>query len=203
MAEMDRRVRRTRRLLRDALVELIQKQGYDSITIQNIVDRADLSRATFYLHYKDKDELLASSLEEMFDELLSSLSEPLFRSQDIATEQEPSVVAFRHVQEYSSLYKALLLGDRGVSYVIHRELQYIARISEKQIAWLLPRDTQPLVPIEILARHIAGALFGLILWWLENDMPRSPEEMGLFFRQMAMGGLTATLNLNGPAPSVS
>ena len=76
---MDRRVRRTRRRLRDALIQLIMEKGYDNVTIQNITDAADLSRATFYLHYTDKDELLASSLEEMFDELLDSVKDIMLR----------------------------------------------------------------------------------------------------------------------------
>lgn len=184
---VDRRVRRTRRRLRDALIDLIMDLGYDNITIQNITDRADLSRATFYLHYKDKDELLANSLEEMFDELVDSLDSPIFGDNGSAGDQ-PGVLAFEHVAQYSDLYKALLLGDRGVTYVIYREIQYIAGIAKKQLAHLLPDDADKEslpVPLDVMAHHMAGALFSMILWWLENDMPYSPEQMGRMFHRMS------------------
>ena len=63
MAKMDRRAQRTRELLQKALIELISERGYDAITIQDIVDRANLGRTTFYLHYNSKDELFMSCHE--------------------------------------------------------------------------------------------------------------------------------------------
>lgn len=199
---MDRRVRRTRRRLRDALIELVLEQGYDTITIQNITDRADLSRATFYLHYNDKDELLANSLEEMFDELVESLREPLFSDDWAASDPPPSVLAFQHVEEYAELYKALLLGDRGVAYVIYREIQYIARIVEKQLQILLQSsaDEELPVPVEIAAQHMAGALFSMIVWWLENDMPHDAQYMGKMYHRMALPGVLSALGLPQKLP---
>lgn len=193
----DCRVRRTHRRLRDALIELILEQGYDTITIQAIADRADVSRATFYLHYKDKDELLANSLEEMFDELVASLEGPLFSGdpQRQPPPTPPAVLAFRHVAEYSSLYKALLLGDRGVAYVIYREIDYVARIAQQQIEMLYPTSAPPPVPVEIAAQHVAGSLFGLILWWLEHGMPYSAEAMAQHFEQMINPAILSALGL--------
>lgn len=185
---MDRRVRRTRRSLRNALIDLILETGYDNITIQNITDRADLSRATFYLHYKDKDELLANSLEEIFEELVESLDNPIFDAHPERDQAAPGVMAFQHVEEYSDLYKSLLLGERGVTYVIYREIQYIARIAREQIMRLLPEGTELsdlAVPVDVIAHHIAGSLFTMILWWLEQDMPHPAEEMGQMFHRMS------------------
>jgi len=197
MPKLDRRVRRTRRRLREALIALIMETGYDRITIQNITDRADLSRATFYLHYKDKDELLANSLETMFDELVESLNDSIFSEQWTQSDTPPSIYAFRHVQEYSDLYKALLLGDRGVTYVIYREIKYIARIAQCQLDVLLKdHDQKQLqVPVAVAAQHMAGALFSMILWWLENDMPRTPEEMGQMFHCLEVPGLMNAFKL--------
>ena len=120
MEKLDRRVRRTRRRLRDALIQLILKKGYDNVTIQDITDAADLSRATFYLHYKDKDELLAGSLEEMFDELMASVKDIMLRRKmELDDQNPPSLPAFQHVADYAELYKSLL-GDTGVSSVMNR-----------------------------------------------------------------------------------
>jgi AcrR family transcriptional regulator len=171
--------------------------GYDNITIQNITDRADLSRATFYLHYKDKDELLANSLEEIFEELVESLDNPIFDRHPETEAASPGVLAFRHVEEYSDLYKSLLLGERGVTYVIYREIQYIARVARQQIMNLLPEDTSLdslTVPVDVLAYHIAGSLFTMILWWLEQDMPHPAEEMGRMFHQMSRPAVMSALD---------
>lgn len=186
---LDRRVRRTRRRLRDALIRLILEQGYERITIQNITDAADLSRATFYLHYKDKDDLLVNSLEEMFDELVASLKQPIWLGAvEEGSEVPVSVIAFRHVAEYAALYKALLLGERGVTYAINRSMEYLARVSQQQIirqveTLQLDADTLPVAP-EVIAWSSAGALFTLILWWLENDMPYTPEDMAHMHSRM-------------------
>ena len=196
--KVDRRVRRTRRRLRDALIELILEKGYDNITIQEITDRADLSRATFYLHYENgKDELLANSLEEMFDELVESMQDLVYeQSLDAKETDVPSLLAFRHVAEYHQLYRSLL-GDKGVTSVIYRTLNYIARISQRQLEGLKEqRDiTETPVPIEVAARHTAGSLFAMVSWWLENDMPYPPEEMAQFYHVMTVPGIKATMGM--------
>jgi AcrR family transcriptional regulator len=71
--KIDRRKQRTRRMLRDALLALIVEKGYDDLSVQDITEKADLRRATFYLHYADKDELLATVLREIFDALVKEL----------------------------------------------------------------------------------------------------------------------------------
>lgn len=198
MKKLDRRVRRTRRHLRDALIQLILEQGYDSITIQELTDTADLSRATFYLHYKDKDELLAISLEEMFDELLGSVKELMLRGKpEIEDSNTPSLPVFQHVAEYADLYRSLL-GDQGVSSVINRTLTYIARIAEEQYRILIGDGNEDdlLIPIEVASRHLAGALFAMVSWWLENDMPHTPEEMAQMFHRLTVPSILSAIGHN-------
>ena len=189
---VDRRVRRTRRRLRDALLELIVEMGYGDITIQNITDRADLSRATFYLHYDDKDDLLVSTLEAMFDELLENSQETIFKGDWLNNQPPVSLVAFEHVAEYSALYK-VLLGERGVTYVINRVLQYLARIAESNIRQIISDEDELGLPLGIVAYHMAGSLFTLILWWLENDMPYSPDLMARAFHRLAVPGVAESI----------
>ena len=193
---LDRRVRRTRRRLHDALIQLILEKGYDNVTIHEITEQADLSRATFYLHYKTKDELLASSLEEMFDELMESVQELMLKRQlDTSYDGDaPSLPAFKHVAEYSDLYKSLL-GEKGVSSVINRILNYIARIGAKQYRLIIDgqdEDELP-VPIEVTARYMAGAMFSMVSWWIEQDMPYSPEDMAKHFDTMTVPAVMTAL----------
>lgn len=194
MRKTDRRVRRTRRLLHQALKDLVLEKNYETITVQDITDRADLSRATFYLHYKDKDELLAHSLEEMFDELVDQLKDPADLHDLWIDGESPALIAFRHVQEHHQMYKALL-GERGVSYVITREINYLAQIAFQRITAILPQGYESPVPLEILSQHIAGSLYTIIVWWLENDMPHSPEYMARTLHNLSIPGVMNALGL--------
>jgi AcrR family transcriptional regulator len=76
----DRRVRRTRELLRSALLSLIQEKGYERITVRDILDRADVGRSTFYAHYRDKDELLQSGFEDVRSALAAEMQPEASRS---------------------------------------------------------------------------------------------------------------------------
>lgn len=194
MKKVDRRVRRTRRLLHDALKQLVLEASYENITIQDITDRADLSRATFYLHYKDKDELLAESLETMFDELVATMKEPDELPGMWIDGEAPALIAFNHVKEHHQLYKALL-GERGVSYVINREITYLAQIALTRISKILPEDFTSSVPLDLLAHHIAGSLYTLIVWWLERDMPYSTDYMARTFHNISIPGVMNALGI--------
>lgn len=205
MPKPDRRVRRTRRRLRDALIELIPLKGYDQITVQDITDHADLSRATFYLHFADKDDLLASSLEEMFDELVQSLPGPLFRLPDVPTngnrsakaQHSTSIMVFDHVYTNQVLYKALLIDNRGVHYVLYREIQYLALLAEAQLARVTPAErAEGTLSYALIAHHIAGSLFSLILWWLENDLRQSPADMAQAWEQLTLPSIISGLSFS-------
>jgi AcrR family transcriptional regulator len=122
--KIDRRKQRTRQLLRESLQVLILEQGYDAITIQEITDHANLGRATFYLHYRDKDELLVDALETMFDQLVQQIDR-LSPQHILELEAPPSLIAFRHVQVHHDLYR-VMLSERGIAFVIKRVRRYLA-----------------------------------------------------------------------------
>ena len=104
MAKMDRRAQRTRELLQKALIELISERGYDAITIQDIVDRANLGRTTFYLHYNSKDELFMSCHEAIIREFHIGLLHPLSREELLSAETPPEMTsAYRHLEEGRAL----------------------------------------------------------------------------------------------------
>ncbi|MBK8135579.1 MAG: TetR/AcrR family transcriptional regulator [Chloroflexi bacterium] len=110
MEKQDRRVRKTQRALSDALVELILEKGYDTITIKDITDRADVAHATFYRHYGDKDELLRRKLEEIVGEIEALTREPTLKNSE-------GYLIFKHAQENSNLYRILLGGQEPFRYV--------------------------------------------------------------------------------------
>src|SRR5579863_9077562 len=102
--KIDRRIQRTHELLREALMALIEERGYEPISIQDITDRANVSRTTFYLHFRDKDDLLFTTMEELYDNLVEHVHiAPLREASDINGMVDSS--DFRHVAEYAKFYR--------------------------------------------------------------------------------------------------
>ena len=187
--KLDRRVIRTRQLLRDALMELILEDGYDAVTVQDIAERANVGRATFYLHYAGgKEELLLSNLEVIYDELVARIK-TLKREPFISGQRRPSQIAFEHAAEQRDLYLILLRGQ-GATALAQRIREYLAGLIQQEL--LEQREDSP-VPPEIVANYMAGSLIALITWWLENDMPYSAEFMASMFSRLTVPGIQAVM----------
>ncbi len=189
----DRRIQRTRQLLRDALMALIVERGaWAPITIQDITDHANVSRTTFYLHFKDKDELLVSGMEEMYDALLAQFSEEV---DDVA--RRHSSIDFDHVAQFADFYRVMLgrQGSAGFVEAVHR---YLAEVVMKYILHdLLPPGKPPDMPLEFLAHYLAGAEIGLMRWWLNTGMQMPGAELARRVDELCMRGVYDVLGLSG------
>jgi len=169
----DRRIRRTRRQLHGALHRLIKKQAYDTITVSDIVEEADISRATFYLHYKDKDELLIHSLQSVSEKLIDTL-----KTDTTSTDLESITNhIFAHVQDNRHLYQALQNSYRA-SFVIQHQVERLAEVFQIHLTSTSSSDP---TTVDRQAHQLAGALYGLILWWLKHDLDPSAEVMAQQF----------------------
>jgi AcrR family transcriptional regulator len=187
MPKIDPRVRRTHQALQEAILALAQEQPYEAITIQAITDRADLNRATFYLHFNSKEELLADALESHFDEVVARIAQET-SNRPYWEDAKSAEIVFEYVAENNDLYK-VLLGEKGLGYVMHRILLYMATFDEQALAQHVPAGKNLIIPIPILAQQTAGGLFALAKWWLENDLPYSPAEMAEMLRQICAMGI--------------
>jgi AcrR family transcriptional regulator len=185
--KQDRRSQRTRQVLRDALIALMGAKRYDLITVQDILDQANVGRSTFYAHYYDKEDLLVSEFERM----LATLSQHIGAS---GGQLLPSLGLFRHVQAHQHLYKALLQG-RGVELLFQKGHTFMSNRVAEQITALQAQGQTPTVPVPIMADYLAGALLNLLRWWLSHDLPYTPEEMDRFFQRLALPGALATLGV--------
>lgn len=171
----DRRVKRTRRLLADALITLILEKGYDTITIREIAARADVAHATFYRHFADKDQLLTNRLGEIVEEIAGFTREP-------SLQQSEGYLIFKHAQENSALY-TILLRSPGAIHVRQAIQQAIADDMLRTCSELhAPGNAN--IPGDVAANHIAGSLLLLIDWWLKKDMPHSPAQMARIYEQL-------------------
>src|SRR5512143_406333 len=111
--KLDPRVVRTRQMLRDALVALIAEKGFDALTVQDIAERAKLNRATFYLHYHDKQDLLENSLRDAIDELMADIGASTDEQGQLVFEGplRPIKTIFEHVAQHARFYRVMLSAE--------------------------------------------------------------------------------------------
>lgn len=187
----DRRSQRTRLLLSQALVALMSEKRYDAITVQDIIDRANVGRSTFYSHYLDKEDLLVSNMTEVLD----TLRQQMEQYQPGAPGTPPSLAPlFAHVQQHYGLYKALVRGQ-GID-VLHKKGHERLRRTIERYLQQIGADSRPsTAPVALVADYIAGAVLTLLLWWLEHEMPYPPAQMDRWFHQLVLPGVQLTLGL--------
>jgi AcrR family transcriptional regulator len=199
--QTDRRVRRTRRALQDALISLILENGYDSVTIEDITDRADLGRTTFYLHFRDKEELLMKSIDAIGEDFIEQHATLLDKTRSAQSALDKLKVAlderilyhiFDHARQNADLYKVMLRGE-GSAKASERMRNLIRDEASKRLQNLPGLEMK--VPLDIFALFFSGTLIELVNWWLENDQPYSIEQMVTYFQQLFVYGAIDTLNL--------
>ncbi len=171
---IDRRILRTRKMLWDAFIALIQEKDYEEITIQDIADRANVNRVTFYLHYKDKHELLLKNVEVIFDDLTSKIAPLTGENYRTDVPPEGMTMVYQSIAENAKFYR-IVLGEKGIPFLVNRFRKYLADLTIQRLP--LAAEHQPRVAMEIVGEYAAGAILGLVSWWLENDMPISPEAL--------------------------
>jgi len=192
----DRRIERTKALLRDALLDLIAEKGYDQITISDIADRANVARTTFYLHYADKDDLLFRSMREIYESLFNAAELDWHKLID---SREAPADDYLHVAEYADFYR-IMLSEKGSMAFFVRVLNYMSQEFYKSfLSELLPPDVKPRVPLDLLAYQTTGAQLASIMWWLQHDQPHSPEEMASLTQDVLVKGMAWSLGMNAEA----
>ncbi len=178
LPKRDRRIERTHQLLSKALMDLIIERGYDSITIQDITDRANVSRTTFYLHFKDKDELLFTSMQAIYDGLLNGHEGlmPLDIDRDHIENLDCNAEDFEHVADYADFYR-VMLSDKGSIKFVWEVLAYLTQVMQPTLK-NKAKEHEPKLPLGLISAFLAGAQIGVTKWWVEDDkMHYSPDEI--------------------------
>lgn len=188
-ADTDRRVRRTRELLRRALIELIIEKGYDRTTVQDILDHADVGRSTFYSHYPTKDALLLSGL----DQLRAALDPADAISSGDATQSlmAPLRPLFEHAAEHRHLARALL-GSRAAPTAVRAGRRMLTETLSAHLRNALPTcDEQQL---DMTVAVLVNGLLGLFTWWLDTEPHLPAEQAYTWFDELATHGLQPLLH---------
>ena len=182
-AKTDRRIRRTRETLGDALVQLIQEKPFDDITVQQVLDRAGVSRTTFYTHYRDKDDLFLSDVEDFFEIISTLLTRQGAPSSRVAPVQE----FLAHLADVRQFHDALVASGK-MDDVRELGLGFFARSIEQRL--LLAGVTMDPASLRASSHALAGSMFAMVEWWLRAGMPTPPAEMDAIFHRLVWSGLS-------------
>ncbi len=182
----DRRVQRTQQLLRTALFGLIQEKGFEKVSVQDIIDRANVGRATFYAHFDNKEDLLLSG----FDAFRESLRQRQREARSSPTTLDEQAFAFSrdmiaHVDEYRHLLKAMA-GKRSGAAVQNVFRKLVVDLVRDDLKAMVARNESRRAVNDAVVEFIAGGLIGLLAWWLESRDRPSVEEMNALFRRLAI-----------------
>jgi AcrR family transcriptional regulator len=181
----DRRVQKTCRLLQDALIALIAEKGYESVTIREILDRANVGRSTFYMHFDNKNELLHSCFSDFRDLLEKHNAEISSSRKQFGNIKEIDFIInfFRFVERNHRLFKALLGKDSMP--VFHQPLyDYVSAYIKGWLKMSIPKKMQTSTRMERLEHYLASGFIGTVKWWIDQDMPCTVEEMDQYFKRL-------------------
>ncbi len=193
--KLDRRAVRTRRALREALIALILEKGYESITVRDITDRADLNRGTLYLHYRDKQDLLLSSGRDVCDELLGQLAPISARNLRLDVPERHLTIVFQHVAANVSFYR-VMFGEHGVPAFVAQIRRIVSQAGLSRLKTLRRFVKGKPFSLELVAGFSGGAIIGVIEWWLEHDLPLPPDVMARHTVALTVNGVYPTLGLD-------
>jgi AcrR family transcriptional regulator len=191
----DRRVARTQRALKAALTDLILEKGYEQVTVQDIIDRADMGRSTFYAHFVDRDELLLA--------ILADLQVP-GPATSAGKQDDPAfgwtLDLFRHFGEGRRIFRAVASNQSGA--IGRRELtRWLDELARAELGRLrMPRRLEP-SKLDIVARFIVGTFLGFMDWWMREENDQLPAEVvDQAFRSLVLPGLVNVLDVEMDVP---
>ena len=185
----DRRARRTRRLLKESLLELMRRKRFSEISIRDVTEHADMNRTTFYLHYTDTTQLLRSLEEDLLTEAQTLVDAHLQETVADGTVRPVFEPVLDFVVDHREICTLLLENNEASQFTTH--LQRLVQRSGAEIvrAWFQPRDERQL---SYLLEFVASGLIGLILEWFRRDMDLPKEEL-LAAAELLVDGATSRL----------
>ena len=195
---IDRRIVRTQLAIRDALVALIKENGFDALTVSDIVARANINRGTFYLHYKDKFDLLEQTETEILKEIqqifLGANSLRAGESNTVEQLQQLAIMLLEYIKGHADLMHAFL-GLQG-NYSFITRIRSMAEQNLKLGALLGLKEENFLVPREYLLSYVLHANLGVLQAWFVSGCKESPQEMARILFQLSFEGPIRAVGLN-------
>lgn len=192
----DRRVNRTRRVLKEALTDLILEKGYERVTVRDVLDRADVGRSTFYAHFVDKDDLLMT--------ILADLEVPAPDTSSW-TQDDPAfgwtLELFRHFGSGKRLFKAVA-GSQGSALARGETIRRLEVLAEAELSRLRAARTLDPFRLQMMTRFLVGTFMGFMEWWMREENDGVPAEVvDHAFRSLVLPGVSNVLGLDIELPT--
>ena len=182
---MDRRQRKTRAAIFGAFNDLLAKKSYHKITVQEIIDEADVGRSTFYAYFPTKDDLLKEMCTTLFEHVFSGVPSPTIKCEhDFSlVSNESSTVIITHLLYHLKDNRRNILGlitcDSGEMF-----LQFFKHYLNELLPKYMTIKPQKNIPEEFIINHISGSFINMVQWWLKRGLKESPEELTTYFESV-------------------
>ncbi|UPK44878.1 TetR/AcrR family transcriptional regulator [Paenibacillus pabuli] len=197
-SSMDRRIKKSKAALKDALIQLMQKQSFKEISITDIVQLADLNRGTFYRHYQYKEDLFNEMIDDVIKDLVFSYRKPYLDKEIFEVSHMPSsaIKIFEHVHQHAQFYTLVVKSEASSNFQ-----QMICDVLRD----LALQDLNEIFPShinrELLASYQSHAIFGMVIEWIRQEFKHSPAYMAdeLFkIINFKPGNMVVQSNLKSP-----
>ncbi|WDQ30698.1 TetR/AcrR family transcriptional regulator [Paenibacillus marchantiae] len=169
MTKVDRRIRKSQEAIKAAVIELMSEKNFDDITLQDISDRADVSRGTIYLHYVDKYDLL----DKLIDGHIQELSEICHSVSDL--EWKESIVPWFTYLEQNYLFFSTMMASKGAGQFRNRLVEFLNEDFKEEVHLSQARKSG--LSEDIILQYVVMSYVGVVEWWIKNEMPYPPEVM--------------------------
>ncbi|EHS58706.1 TetR/AcrR family transcriptional regulator [Paenibacillus sp. Aloe-11] len=176
---------RTKKRIRDTFISLVEQHGFNAVTVRNLTATARINRGTFYLHYKDKYDVIEQIQTDFLDGLQKVMVVNISPDEMKQTYREekpylPFVGMFEYIHKYGSLIR-LLLGPKGEPGFAGKLRDMVNRSFHKKLQNNNVFNNNPAIPQEYLSAYVAAIFLGVMEEWLSQDMPHSPEQIAVFY----------------------
>ena len=189
--KQDRRTRRTRQLLRDAFVALLKEKRYEDVSVQDIIERADVARSTFYVHYVDKEDLLVGKWG-VFASNLGVHADVLKHKESEGHSLLSTLGWFHHIQAQGDLLK-IIAKDPAMDLAMKTLHGILLEDMQTRIQSHLPENENASIPPSLVIDYLAGSLMTLLKWWVKQGMSYPPKRMDEIFQQLVMRSVSSMI----------
>lgn len=182
----DRRVIRTQELLLDALVVLLMERGYEKLTIQNLLDKAGVGRATFYAHFQSKEDLLSQSIGRLRSALTVQWRSANSNFKEIK-QLGFTLPFFQHLESHRRIYHATI--GRESEWTVEQHMQRMLKGLVREDLGRLHKGQANAAALDLAVHYVVGSLWAIVVWWMECKHPVSHEEIEDIFQRSTFPGL--------------
>ena len=167
---------------------MILEKGYDGVTVQNIIDRADVGRSTFYAHFDNKDKLHLSAFDAVRDSMLRGGEETETSSNNGGNIKINTLPLFRHAAEHRRIHRAFA-GKPSCDLFLKNMLRQVRELFLEELQNSVPDVRKNSPETKAAAHFYASSLIAMLTFWLDNNLQLSPEEMNELFGRLVLHGV--------------